>query len=668
MPSLIVFRENKLLKTHGLDSPSVAIGRREDADVFLDHPSVSRNHARIFSAEGRYHVLDEGSTNGIQVNGRPFTKASLNHGDQIQVGVFTLHFQDEGRASRTPADVARIEAAYKNLQSLFLLSSNFASLVNLAELLEKMIDCLLEIFQADRGFVLLLDSKSGKLKPAISRKIESADTGSISYTVAQRVASTRKPMLITDIDAETQLRGAQSIQKGEIRSIICTPLVRESRLVGVLYLDSQVRARAYGPEDLELVETFARHSAHIIENALEKDQLRRDVLCLKAIQKSQAVDSGDFAAIIGKSETVRDIIKQARAVSRQDVTTLILGESGTGKELLAKAIHGASRRRERPFVAVNCMALAQDVIESELFGHEKGAFTGATDRRIGRFEMADGGTIFLDEIGELRQDLQVKLLRVLQERQIERVGATKPVDIDVRLICATNVDLERAVASGRIREDLFYRINVISLKLAPLRERREDIPLLVDHCVRMFNRQMGRDLAGLAPEALSALVNYHWPGNIRELRNVLERAFVLEAAEQITLDSLPFNLVRAAGPPRVDVQAPAVASYPRPFVPAREQFERTFILDALKRNEGRISDAAAELELPRKTLYRKIELLKINVDEMAQAQEIMEKHQILESLRKNGGNITAVSIELGIPRTSIYRKLSSFGIDVKNLS
>ena len=665
MPSLIIFREGRLVRSVNLEQPSLIIGRRDDAEIALDHPSVSRNHARIYEAGGRWHVVDDGSTNGIKVNDRPLTKASLNHGDQVGVGIFSIHFQDEAKAQRSAADVARMEEAYKNLQSLFHLSSNFASLVNMAELLEKMIDALLEFFQAERGFLLLFDARTSKLKQAIARRIESADTGSISYTVAQKVAQQRKAMLITDIDAETQLRGAQSIQRGDIRSIICAPLVRETRLVGVIYLDSQVKARAYTNEDLELVNTFAQHAATVIENAAEKDQLRRDVLTLKAIQKSQATDSGDFSAIIGTADPIAQVIKQAQAVAKQDVTTLILGESGTGKELLAKAIHASSRRREKPFVAVNCMALAQDVIESELFGHEKGAFTGAMDRRVGRFELADGGTIFLDEVGELRLDLQVKLLRVLQERQIERVGSTKPVDVDVRLLAATNVDLEAAIAAGRFREDLFYRINVITLKLPPLRDRRDDVPLIVDHLLRTFNRQMGKEIKGLAPDALEALVNYHWPGNIRELRNVMERAFVLETGDQITTEALPFNLLKASGPARVDVPSTPMASYPRQFTKARELFERTFLLEALKRHRGNISATAIELDLPRKTLYRKIELLKIDIDQMAQAQEITEKHQILESLKKHRGNITAVSNELGIPRTSIYRKLTAFGIDVK---
>jgi DNA-binding NtrC family response regulator len=309
------------------------------------------------------------------------------------------------------------------------------------------------------------------------------------------------------------------------------------------------------------------------------------------------------------------------------------------------------------------------VVESELFGHEKGAFTGATDRRIGRFELADGGTLFLDEIGELSKDIQVKLLRVLQERQIERVGSNQPVDIDVRLIAATNQNLEELVKKGTFREDLFYRIHVIALHLPRLSERREDIPFLVNHFIQYFNRQMGGTIDGIDPEALQALVAYAWPGNIRELRNVIERGFVLETTDRITLESLPFNLLRAFE--NQDFNVTSWGDEPTEggdFGKAKHHFEKSFILEALRRHKGNVSSTAQDIGLPRKTLYRKMELLQIDLEELHQANEVTEKQQILDCLKKHGGNISAVSSELGIPRTSVYRKLTSYGVDAKEFS
>jgi transcriptional regulator with PAS, ATPase and Fis domain len=294
---------------------------------------------------------------------------------------------------------------------------------------------------------------------------------------------------------------------------------------------------------------------------------------------------------------------------------LILGESGTGKELIAKAIHYGSKRKDRPFVAVNCMALSREVIESELFGHERGAFTGATDRRIGRFEMADGGTLFLDEIGELSPAIQVKMLRVLQERQVERVGGNRSIDVDVRLVAATNADLQKLMKTGQFREDLYYRLNVFTLKIPSLRQRMEDVPLLVDHFIQHFNPRMGRKLSGIEQDALQVLMSYSWPGNIRELKNVIERAFVVEKTDKITVASLPHDIAQARGQGFTSADL-GVDNYPPDFHLAKELFEKNFILKYLRAHGGNITATANQLRLPRKTIYRKLEAYQIPRDQI----------------------------------------------------
>jgi len=514
--------------------------------------------------------------------------------------------------SRMPPPAPAVET----LRALLALSADLATQVDVSLLLERMLDSLMQVFRAERGFVLLADARTGELSPALSRGGD-AGAGGVSSTVARRVAELRTPLLITDAELADLKAATRSLAQSEVRSIICTPLVKDEQLLGVLYLDSRALQRPYGREDLALLETTARGAAGLIATALEADQLRRDVRIFRALHHGDA--QAAFAQIIGRSRALTAVLKQARAVASQEVTALILGPSGTGKELLAKAIHGASRRRERPFVAVNCAALAPDVIESELFGHEKGAFTGAGERRIGRFELADRGTLFLDEIGELKPDVQVKLLRVLEARQIERVGSSKPVDIDVRLVAATNVDLETAVKRGAFREDLYYRLNVIALRLPALAERDDDVPLLVEHFVREFNARVGRTLRGVEPAAMEALVRYRWPGNIRELRNVIERAFVLEASDRLTVDSLPHDLVHGA---RGGATAPAAgaspfAGYPPQLEAARGVFERAFILEALKRHGFNVTAAAQAMDVPRNTLYRRMEALGIRPAEVA---------------------------------------------------
>jgi transcriptional regulator with PAS, ATPase and Fis domain len=261
------------------------------------------------------------------------------------------------------------------------------------------------------------------------------------------------------------------------------------------------------------------------------------------------------------------------------------------------------------------MALSPEIIESELFGHERGAFTGATERRIGRFEIAEGGTIFLDEIGELAPAIQVKLLRVLQEKQVERVGGNRPIDVDVRLVAATHADLPRLIKSGHVREDLYYRLNVFTVSIPPLRQRMEDIPLLVDHFIAHFNSRMARKLTGIAREALQILMSYSWPGNIRELRNVIERAFVVERSDQIGAASLPADLASARGQGFTSADL-GVDNYPPDFHLAKELFEKNFILKYLRAHGGNITATANQLRLPRKTIYRKLEAYQIPRDQI----------------------------------------------------
>jgi DNA-binding NtrC family response regulator len=313
-----------------------------------------------------------------------------------------------------------------------------------------------------------------------------------------------------------------------------------------------------------------------------------------------------FDQIIGKSEGINAVLSLVERVSDSDSTVLITGESGTGKELIARAVHYNSTRADQPFVAINCGAIPSELLESELFGHVKGAFTGAIANRIGRFEMADSGTIFLDEIGDLEPALQVKLLRVLQERSFEPVGSTKTVQTNVRVIAATNKNLEEQVEAGRFREDLFYRLNVIPISIPALRERRTDIPLLFSHFMEQFNRSKGRKLSGVAVDAMECLSNYNWPGNIRELENLVERLAILKGHGQVEVNDLPAKY-RAL--PTNSPTAANVFELPDEgldFNSAVDQYENNLILRALEKTGWNRNQAALLLRLNRTTLVEKI--------------------------------------------------------------
>ncbi len=347
-------------------------------------------------------------------------------------------------------------------------------------------------------------------------------------------------------------------------------------------------------EELEFLVNKALASRHL---EVENQELK------------QALFKEKFYAgeIIFQSSRMKEILKTVDKVAQSNATVLIEGESGTGKELIAHRIHQLSSRKNFPFVPVHCAALSETLLTSELFGHEKGAFTGAAERKIGRFERAHQGTLFLDEIGEITKETQVKLLRVLQDGVIERVGGTKPLKVDVRLVLATNKHLLHEVHAGNFREDLYYRINVIYLTIPPLRERKEDIPLLVDYFIRQYSHANGRTAPQIASEALNALVRYDWPGNVREVKNIVERMIVLGGGSKLTLENVPEDILHTRGSASVRMPGAAAADTGRIDLMERELIERT-----LTEAGGNKSKAAQRLGISRRTLYRKLDEYKLS--------------------------------------------------------
>jgi DNA-binding NtrC family response regulator len=341
----------------------------------------------------------------------------------------------------------------------------------------------------------------------------------------------------------------------------------------------------------------------LVRRALQKRSLEREVTFLRG----ELARQHDREDIVGEHPEMQKLSRLITQVARTTTTVLITGESGTGKELIARAIHHRGPRRDKPFVPVNPAAIPESLVESELFGHEKGAFTGAHQRKLGRFELAQGGTLFLDEIGLLRPEVQAKLLRVLQEREIERVGGTHPIKIDVRIVAATNLDLKRAVASGAFREDLYYRLNVVPIAVPPLRDRIEDLPLLVDHFIRRYNHECNKRIEALTPDALAALSSYSWPGNVRELQNIVERTVVLVDGPLISAADLPLDLTISPTRPgstsdkrRVDLNE------------ASDRFERLIVQRVLEEARGNVSEAARVLGLHRNSLKVKLARWKLS--------------------------------------------------------
>jgi formate hydrogenlyase transcriptional activator len=412
----------------------------------------------------------------------------------------------------------------------------------------------------------------------------------------------RKPKVSTRAELETYDSEIVRMLLAEgVQTTCCVPLVTRDRVIGTLNLAS-LRDAAFTQEDVDLLGQVAGQVAIAVENALafkEIAELKNKLADEKLYLEDEIRSELNFEEIIGESGSLKQILKQAETVAPTDSTVLILGETGTGKELIARAIHNLSRRRERTFVKVNCAAIPTGLLESELFGHERGAFTGAIAQKLGRFELADKGTIFLDEVGDIPLELQPKLLRVLQEQEFERLGGTRTIHVDVRLVAATNRDLSALVEEGRFRSDLYYRFNVFPLRMPPLRERREDIPLLVRYFVQKYSRRMNKRMESVSTESLEALGRYHWPGNIRELENLVERAVIVSSGPVLRI-------------PVGDLRAPLASSAAAAVT--LEEAEREAILRALGETNWVLAGprgAAARLGMKRTTLQSRMQKLGI---------------------------------------------------------
>ena len=406
------------------------------------------------------------------------------------------------------------------------------------------------VMRAEASSVIMLDKARGKqvFRAAVGDRAHQL-TGveyDVSAGVSAKVLKAGEAVIIDDVAKErSHFKDIDALVKFNTRSIIAAPLVNKGEKLGVVEVLNPVDGGRFGEKDRQLAQVFANLAAIAVANSQHRERLSRESCGLKQQMREPEM--------IGGAPAMQEVRRLIGRVAPSNATVLLLGETGTGKEVAARQIHAASERRDRPFIAVNCAALPETLLESELFGHEAGAFTGATGRKLGRFELADGGTIFLDEVAEVVPDVQVKLLRVLQEKEIVRVGGTAAVGCDVRVIAATNRDLAAAMKAGRFRDDLYYRLNVFPIRMPPLRDRKEDIPLLVDFFLARLSAEMNIPAPEVSPEVIGALSGYDFPGNIRELQNILERACLLcspadalsGGAPTIRSEHLPRDLVAA---------------------------------------------------------------------------------------------------------------------------
>ena len=451
-------------------------------------------------------------------------------------------------------------------------------------------DSVIAVTGANKGFLVLFRDNEPQVTVARDVQRENIDAAmdQLSDSIVAKTIRTKSPLIVSDALAHEEFSSAMSVMRLNLISVMCVPLMDKGSVVGVIYVGNDTVGALFEKQDLEALTVFTAQASLIVKNALLVNDLQ-----LQTKDLARRLESQRFGRLIGACDAMSAIYSKVDKVATTDISVLITGETGTGKELIASEIHDRSSRSKGPFVTINCGAIPETLLESELFGHVKGAFTGAVSNKRGKFQAADGGTLFLDEIGELPIQLQVKLLRALQDKTIVRVGDTRPERVDIRILAATNRDLEKEVAAGSFREDLYYRLNVVNLHLPPLRDRGDDILVIANYFLAKYAKEFERKVRGLSPSAATAIRKFHWPGNIRHLENHIKKAIVL--SDKPMLSSEDLGLLANDMPSTV------------PLAQAKEDFQRRYINDTLARNNGNRTKTARDLGVDPRTIFRHLE-------------------------------------------------------------
>ncbi|MDZ7859319.1 MAG: sigma 54-interacting transcriptional regulator [Candidatus Krumholzibacteriota bacterium] len=540
-------------------------------------------------------------------------KKSGDFFSEAQKSIDSLKKSEKAKTqARDSEELEKSRHRINKLEILINVTKALNSTLNLNELLAKIIDSIINLADTDRGFLMLADNK-GEMKFRIARdkneqSLEERDF-EVSYSIINEVTQKGTPLFISDLMENEQFAKKESVIDLQLRTAICVPLKLDNRIIGVIYTDASRLSGDITEDDISIVSAFSSQAAIAIENArlhgaliLSKEDLARENRKLK----QELSDKYEFSGIIGKSKSMLDIFSTIKKIALFDTTVLITGSTGTGKELIAKAIHYNSKRKDNELVTINCSAMPAELLESELFGHKKGSFTGASNDKPGLFETASGGTIFLDEIGDMPETLQVKLLRTLQEGEIRRVGENLTRKVNVRIIAATNRNLEAHAEKGGFRRDLFYRLNVVPITIPPLRDRQEDILPLVVHFLDKYSKKMKKGEVSISPEVTKLFLSYQWPGNVRELENSIERALAL-SGDSKTLNKEHF--------PQFFTGEMGMKTGNREIYSLKQGIksaEKKIIEDTLSKTGGKVTKAAELLKVSRQHLHNKINEYNIN--------------------------------------------------------
>ena len=588
MATLVVHNEGEAPSFVPLVKPLTTLASAADSDVRV--PDLRGVVAIQYDGESFTATALEGAH--LIVNGKRRGQHTLTDGDTIQLGATQLVFQGGERAPTPLHQTASEEPASLATLRLAEFARQLANEPGLDPALTRLLDALIEVVRADKGFVLVVNDGAPQVLKARNFQRENvADAVErLSDTIVNRVLQTRQALCIEDAVHDAQFNASESVVNLKLASVMCLPLVMRGEVLGAIYLGNDKLANLFTDRELEVAMSFCSTAVLLVELGRQLDELRADKKALL-----ERLDEHAYGDIIGACDPMRDIFRKIDKVAGTDISLLVTGETGTGKELIAREIHRRSPRKNGPFIAINCGAIPENLLESELFGHAKGAFTGAVAARPGRFQAAHGGTLFLDEIGEMPASLQVKLLRALQEHAVTRVGENKAEPVDIRVVAATNKDLDEEMKAGRFREDLYYRVNVVHLHLPALRDRGEDAAMLAKWFLGRAVRELGSKVKGFSPQALVAIKRFRWPGNIRQLENRIKKAVVLAERPLISPDDLDLR------PEHLEPILPLAA--------ARDEWQKRYINEVLERNSGNRTKTAKDLGVDPRTIFRHLERL-----------------------------------------------------------
>jgi transcriptional regulator with GAF, ATPase, and Fis domain len=565
-----------------------SVGRGADVDVRLEDAGAPE-HALTLLWDGRsYRAGSVGAP--FLVDGKKRDAHVMKDGDVLRVADtwIALSMTDVPAVSRRGDEPDR--EANATLQRLTDFSARLLQSGDVTALLEALLDEAIDLTGGDRGFLVLMDGEQRVVKVArnVARENVALDLERLSDTVVERVLRSGEPLLVSDATVDPEFSASTSVVNLKLSSVLCVPLMHRGRPFGLVYVGSDRVGTHFDRRGLDTLTIFAAQASLLVQNALLLDELRADNRGLR-----ERLEHQRFGDLLGSCPGMQEVYRQIEKVAPTDLSVLVMGETGTGKELVARELHRRSPRATGPFVAINCGAIPETLLESELFGHVKGAFTGAVATRPGRFQQASGGTLFLDEVGDMPQLLQVKLLRALQDRTVQKVGDHRDEPVDIRVVAATHRTLEDEVKRGTFREDLYYRLATLTLRVPPLRERGEDVAVLARGFLVTFAEAYRATARGFTPGALAAIRRHAWPGNVRELENRIKKAVVLSDGPLVRAEDLDF-------PPE---ELPPLT----PLQEAKDEFERRYVLEALKRHGGNRARTARALGVDPRTIFRLLE-------------------------------------------------------------